>query len=45
MQIPYKAQHRDIGSLDGAPLATSAMVLDSGVAGIYAVATITETRR
>jgi len=42
---PYKAQHRYIGLLNGTPVATSALVLDSGVAGIYAVATIPEARR
>ena len=41
----YKAQKRYIGFLDKKPVATSALVLDSGVAGMYAVATIPEARR
>jgi len=34
-----------LGSLDGVPVASSTMVLHSGVAGIYAVATLPEARR
>jgi GNAT superfamily N-acetyltransferase len=40
----YKAQHRYLGFLDRVPIATSALALDSGVAGIYAVATIPPAR-
>lgn len=41
----YKAIHHYIGYLDDVPVASASMVLDSGVAGIYAVATIPEARR
>jgi hypothetical protein len=40
----YKAQHRYLGLLNGIPIATSALTLDSGVAGIYAVITIPSAR-
>lgn len=41
----YRAQHRYIGYLDDTPVASAALVLDSGVAGVYAIATIPEARQ
>jgi ribosomal protein S18 acetylase RimI-like enzyme len=41
----YKAQHRYLGYLDGKPVASAALVLESGVAGVYAIATIPEARQ
>ncbi len=43
--LEYSAQHRYIGFLDDTPVTTSCLILDSGMAGIYAVATIPEARR
>ncbi len=41
----YRAQFRYLGILNDVPVASSALVLDSGVAGVYAVATIEAARR
>ncbi len=41
----YQIQHLYVGFVDDEPVATSAMLLDSGLAGIYAVATLPQARR
>lgn len=41
----YARQMRYLGYLDGVPVASSALVLESGLAGIYAVATLPEARK
>lgn len=41
----YKAQQRYLGLLEGEPVACAALVLEAGVAGLYAVATLPEARR
>jgi GNAT superfamily N-acetyltransferase len=43
--LPDGSRHRYLGLKDGVPVATSALVLAAGVAGIFAVATLPEARR
>lgn len=40
----YARQRRYLGFLDGKPVASSALVLEAGVAGVYALATLPEAR-
>jgi GNAT superfamily N-acetyltransferase len=42
---PGRPRYRYLGFQNGVPVATSALVLHAGVAGIYAVATLPEARR
>lgn len=41
----YRSQYRYIGYLDDRPVASAALVLDAGVAGVYAIATLPEARQ
>lgn len=43
--LPDRSRYRYLGFKNGVPVATSAMVLHAGVAGIFAVATLSEARR
>jgi GNAT superfamily N-acetyltransferase len=43
--LPQGRRDRYLGFKDGVPVASSALVLHAGVAGIYAVATLPEARR
>lgn len=41
----YARQRRYLGTLEGKPVASSALLLEAGVAGVYAVATLPEARK